>query len=123
MARHRRRSVSPVHPHAALVYPQGSVRVDGDSAHGRSYIAEFGRFRDGGSHLNYALCHDRYRRTPHGWRFAERLYEIRYVDTTPSPARLRSRMRGRARSPAGDRRPTHQRKQSNVTVTHSYGGW
>jgi hypothetical protein len=36
-----------------------------------------------GSHLNYAIYHDRYRRTPEGWRFAERVYEIRYLDTTP----------------------------------------
>jgi ketosteroid isomerase-like protein len=61
----------------------GVVRLDGDEATGRAYIAEFGRLRDGGSHRNHALYHDRYRRTPHGWRFAERIYEVRYVDTTP----------------------------------------
>jgi hypothetical protein len=27
--------------------------------------------------------HDRYRRTPDGWRFTERIYEVRYLDTTP----------------------------------------
>jgi hypothetical protein len=27
--------------------------------------------------------HDRYRRTPEGWKFSERVYEIRYADTTP----------------------------------------
>jgi hypothetical protein len=27
--------------------------------------------------------HDRYRRTTDGWKFAERVYEIRYLDTTP----------------------------------------
>ena len=37
----------------------------------------------GGSHLNYAVYHDRYRRTPDGWRFTERVYEVRYLDTTP----------------------------------------
>ena len=37
----------------------------------------------GGSHLNYAVYHDFYRRTPESWRFTERVYEVRYVDTTP----------------------------------------
>ena len=32
---------------------------------------------------NYAVYHDRYRRTRDGWKFAERVYELRYVDTTP----------------------------------------
>ena len=67
--------VQTVHP--------GMIRVEGDTAVGRAYVAEFGRLRDGGSHLNYALYHDRYRRTPDGWRFAERVYEVRYLDTTP----------------------------------------
>jgi hypothetical protein len=60
----------------------GTVQLDGDTASGRAYIFEFGRIR-GDSHLNYALDHDRYRRTPEGWKFGERVYEIRYVDTTP----------------------------------------
>ncbi|GAA1953752.1 nuclear transport factor 2 family protein [Amycolatopsis minnesotensis] len=64
------------------VHP-GMVRLDGDTGVGRAYIAEFGRLRDGSSHLNYALYHDRYRRTPDGWKFAERVYEIRYADSTP----------------------------------------
>ncbi|GHE14396.1 nuclear transport factor 2 family protein [Streptomyces alanosinicus] len=69
--------VQTVHP--------GAVRIEGDTAAGRAHVAEFGRMRDGSSHLNYVLCHDRYRRTPDGWRFTERVYEIRYVDTTPLP--------------------------------------
>ena len=32
---------------------------------------------------NYAIYHDRYRRTPDGWKFSERVYEVRYHDTTP----------------------------------------
>lgn len=35
------------------------------------------------SHLNYAVYHDRYQRTSDGWRFTERVYEVRYADTTP----------------------------------------
>ena len=63
----------------------GSVQLDGDTATGRAYIEEFGRKRDGSSHLNYSLYHDRYQRTPDGWRFAERVYEVRYLDSTPLP--------------------------------------
>jgi ketosteroid isomerase-like protein len=61
----------------------GTLELAGDTAVGRAYIAEFGRFRDGSTLLNYSLYHDRYRRTSDGWKFAERAYEIRYVDTTP----------------------------------------
>ena len=67
--------VQTVHP--------GTIELAGDSAVGRAYVAEFGRFRDGTSNLNYAVYHDRYARTPDGWRFAERAYEVRYVDSTP----------------------------------------
>jgi ketosteroid isomerase-like protein len=61
----------------------GTIQLDGDTATGRAYICELIRLRDGSSHLNYAIYHDRYRRTPHGWKFTERVYEIRYLDTTP----------------------------------------
>jgi ketosteroid isomerase-like protein len=60
----------------------GVIRLDGDTASGRAYMSELIRLRDGSSHLNYAIYHDRYRRTPDGWRFTERVYEIRYLDTT-----------------------------------------
>ncbi len=61
----------------------GTIQLDGDTAVGRAYILEFGHLRDGRSQLHYSLYHDRYRRTPEGWKFAERVYEIRYADTTP----------------------------------------
>jgi hypothetical protein len=61
----------------------GTIRLEGDTASGRAYISELIRFRDGRSDLNYAIYHDRYRRTQDGWRFAERVYEVRYLDTTP----------------------------------------
>jgi ketosteroid isomerase-like protein len=61
----------------------GTIQLAGDTASGRAYIAELGRFRDGSSHRNYAIYHDRYRRTPDGWKFTERVYEVRYLDTTP----------------------------------------
>lgn len=56
-----------------------------DTASGRAYISEFGHLRDGSSHLNYAVYHDRYRRTPDGWKFTERVYEIKYMDSSPLP--------------------------------------
>jgi ketosteroid isomerase-like protein len=67
--------VQTIHP--------GVIRLDGDTASGRAYISELIHLRDGNSHLNYAVYHDRYQRTPDGWKFTERVYEIRYLDTSP----------------------------------------
>jgi ketosteroid isomerase-like protein len=61
----------------------GTIQLEGDTASGRAYIVELGRMRDGRSQLNYAVYHDRYQRTPDGWEFTERVYEVRYLDTTP----------------------------------------
>ncbi len=61
----------------------GTIQLVGDTAVGRAYISELGRMRDGRSQLNYSVYHDRYRCTPDGWKFAERVYEVRYLDTTP----------------------------------------
>jgi ketosteroid isomerase-like protein len=61
----------------------GVIRIDGDTATGRAYMQEIARMQSGFQGLNYAIYHDRYRRTDEGWRFAERVYEIRYFDTTP----------------------------------------
>ncbi|MFE1317881.1 nuclear transport factor 2 family protein [Kitasatospora phosalacinea] len=61
----------------------GSVRIDGDTATGRAHMYELVRLRNGWQGVNHAIYHDSYRRTPEGWRFTERVYEIRYLDTTP----------------------------------------
>jgi ketosteroid isomerase-like protein len=61
----------------------GALSIDGDTATGRTYIEEFGRFHDGTSHRNYARYHDTYRRTSDGWKFTDRTYEILYYDATP----------------------------------------
>lgn len=61
----------------------GTIQLEGDTAVGRAYISELGHLRDGSSQLNYSVYHDRYQRTPDGWKFAERVYEVRYLDTTP----------------------------------------
>ncbi len=70
----------------------GMIQLDGDTASGRAYMQELVRLRDGRSELNYAIYHDRYQRTSDGWKFTERVYEVRYLDTTrlagsaPGPA-------------------------------------
>jgi ketosteroid isomerase-like protein len=61
----------------------GTIALDGDTATGRAYIQELARARDGRQGLNYAIYHDRYRRTPDGWKFTERVYEVRYLDASP----------------------------------------
>jgi ketosteroid isomerase-like protein len=61
----------------------GTIQLEGNTAVGRAYISELARLRDGRSGLNYAVYHDRYQRTEDGWKFAERVYEVRYLDTTP----------------------------------------
>ena len=71
----------------------GTIRLEGDTATGRAYIQELGRGRDGRTELNYAIYHDRYRRTEDGWKFAERVYEVRYLDTTPLAGSAPGRMR------------------------------
>src|ERR687891_1943897 len=71
----------------------GTIQLEGDTASGRAYISELGHMRDGSSHLNYAVYHDRYQRTPDGWKFTERVYEVRYLDTSP--------LAGSAPRPAG----------------------
>jgi hypothetical protein len=74
----------------------GTIQLSGDTASGRAYIQELIRLRDGHSELNFAIYHDRYQRTPDGWKFSERLYEIRYLDSTA--------LTGSAPHPAGDAR-------------------
>jgi ketosteroid isomerase-like protein len=60
----------------------GVIELEGDTARGRAHISEL-MHGHGGSHQNLAVYHDRYERTADGWKFAERVYEIRYVDTSP----------------------------------------
>ncbi|MEV0428517.1 nuclear transport factor 2 family protein [Micromonospora sp. NPDC050495] len=61
----------------------GVIQLDGDTATGRTYMHELARTLDGRQGQNFAIYHDRYQRTPDGWRFTERVYEVRYLDTTP----------------------------------------
>jgi ketosteroid isomerase-like protein len=61
----------------------GVIQLDGDTASGRAYMQEVLRTREGHAEVNYAIYHDRYQRTAAGWKFTERVYEVRYVDTSP----------------------------------------
>ena len=61
----------------------GTIVLDGDTATGRAHIQELTRTLDGRQGLNYAVHHGRYQRTGEGWKFAERVYEVRYLDTSP----------------------------------------
>jgi ketosteroid isomerase-like protein len=107
----------------------GTIQLEGDTAVGRAYIAELGRFRDGSSHLNYAVYHDRYQRTPDGWKWRRRCAAVadgalvrqqgRARLQPPAAGRNRPRagLRGHARSlgfarpwrgpGGGDRRPAY----------------
>ena len=79
----------------------GTIQLGGDTASGRAYLQELIRLRDGSSHLNYAIYHDRYERTGDGWKFTERVYEIRYLDTTPLAGSAPHAAPGAAQTPAG----------------------
>lgn len=66
----------------------GTILLDGDSATGRAYAQDLARTldrRDERQGLRHAVYHDRYQRTAEGWKFAERVYEVRHLDT-PAPA-------------------------------------
>ena len=78
----------------------GTIELDGDTASGRAYMSELTRVRDGRSELNFAIYHDRYQRTGDGWKFTERVYEVRYLDATPL-AGSAPRTEGGAQDPAG----------------------
>ena len=80
----------------------GTIQLDGDTATGRAYIQELARARDGRQGLNYAIYHDRYQRTGDGWKFTERVYEVRYLDTTPLAGSAPVPSRDARHPPAGN---------------------
>ena len=83
----------------------GTIQLDGDTASGRAYIQELGRGRDGRTELNFAIYHDRYQRTGDGWKFTERVFEVRYLDTTPLAGSAPGTGEGAGDPPAGDTSP------------------
>ncbi|MGW5418790.1 LUD domain-containing protein [Streptomyces sp. NPDC003943] len=96
----------------------GTIRIDGDTATGRTYMQEVARLLDGRSGLNFAIYHDTYRRTPEGWKFAERVYEVRYVDTTPLPGSAPGPdAQAHGHGPAGATGPTGTAEAAGATGT------
>ena len=79
----------------------GTIQLDGDTATGRAYIQEVARALDGRQGLNYAIYHDRYQRTGDGWKFTERVYEVRYLDTSPLAGSAPSAVAARSKRCAG----------------------
>jgi ketosteroid isomerase-like protein len=79
----------------------GTIRLDGDTAAGRAYISELRHGHDGRSELSYAVYHDRYRRTPDGWKFTERVYELKYLDRRPPTGPAPHAAAGLRRPPCG----------------------
>jgi ketosteroid isomerase-like protein len=88
----------------------GAIRLEGDTASGRAYICELGRFHDGRPELNYAMYPDRYRRTTDGWKFTERVYQVRYLDTTPL-AGSAPRAAGAPANPPARNKPSADRRR------------
>lgn len=80
-------------PFVAQLIQNGTVEVAGDTGTGRWYITEILKFADGKGMFNIGVYQDRYKRTPDGWKFAERHYAVLYNDgdggkgtTSPYPA-------------------------------------
>jgi hypothetical protein len=61
----------------------GTIQLERGTASGRAYMSELGRFRHGISQLNYAVYRDGHYCTQDGWKFAERVHKVKYLDTTP----------------------------------------
>jgi ketosteroid isomerase-like protein len=82
--------VPAVVDHLVQTTRPGTIVLDGDTARGRAYVHELGQARDGRAVQNDAIYHDRYKHTADGWRFSRRVFEIRYLDTTPPTGSARN---------------------------------
>jgi hypothetical protein len=100
--RHVDKTVPLEAPEGIVLHP-GTIQLDGDTATGRAYMQELARTRDGRQGLNYAIYHDRYQRTGDGWKFTERVYEVRYLDTSPLAGSAPRPARAPADPPAGNK--------------------
>jgi len=89
----------------------GTIQLEGDTAVGRSYITEFGRFRDGSSHVNYAVYTTATAHPPTAG--GSRSASTRSGTSTPLRWRLGAPRRGRSLT----RRPrTRLRRMDNGTM-------
>jgi hypothetical protein len=69
---------------------------------GRAYIQELARTHDGHQGLNYAIYHDRYQRASEGWKFTERVYEVKYLDAASRTGSAPPAAGATADPPAGE---------------------
>ena len=58
--------------------------------------------------------HDRYQRTGDGWKFTERVYEVRYLDTSPL-AGSAPRPAGAPADPPAGNMPSHKDDGDHLT--------
>jgi ketosteroid isomerase-like protein len=110
MMRDRARLASLFTPDVVQTTHPGTIQLDGDTATGRAYMQELARTRDGRQGLNYAIYHDRYERTGDGWKFTERVYEVRYLDTSPLAGSAPRPAGAPADPPAGNMPPAEGRR-------------
>jgi len=89
----------------------GTIQLDGDTATGRTYIQELARTLDGRQGLNFAIYHDRYRRT----RTAGGSPSGSTRSGTSTPHRWQAQRPGRTRRPLR-RTPPQPTYSSNRTA-------
>ena len=82
-ARIRPEELETVYPHRGAVPREVWVQLFGSAEREIAFLAYSALFLAEDAGLNYAIYHDRYQRTGDGWKFTERVYEIRYLDTSP----------------------------------------
>ena len=76
-------------PFVVQMPSDGTIRLDGDTGTGRFYLTEHARAADGSAMLTLGVYHDRFRRDPDRWRFAERRFHAMYMgppDLSAEPA-------------------------------------
>src|SRR5260370_14011468 len=88
----------------------GTIQLDGDTATGRASMQELARTRDGRQGLNHAIYHDRYQRTGDGWKFTERVYQVKYLDTSAPAGSAPRPAAAPADPPAGNMPPAGRRR-------------
>lgn len=66
----------------------GVVTLDGDAAEGTWHVLELGWPAEGDATCTLGIYRDRYRRTPAGWRFAERSFHFVYTGPPDLSGRL-----------------------------------
>lgn len=70
--------------YVAQINAPAVIAVNGDSATARSSIRESGKFAGRNEGVEaFGIYHDRLVRAEHGWRFAHRAFELRWLHRVP----------------------------------------